>query len=125
MADNSGFYEDVAFRRTRRTKIAVLLGFIGIAAAGAGWHFLRPQGVGNPDEPSMVMIVKQELGGLSNVLTEWGFSAPSGTYQAWLDKFAQEFPESDAAGLDALVQLADTFGYGFIVFENPQSIDFS
>lgn len=114
-----------ALRRSGRGKF-VLVALLLIAALGAaGWWFLvRKQGTGNPEDPAKVIVVGGSRG-LSIVLTEGGFDAAEGSFEAWVSKAHDEVPELEVDGIEAIMELADRFGYGYVVFERPQEVDFS
>ena len=114
-----------ALRRSGRGKVITLLLLLVAALGAAGWFFfLRKQGTGNPEDPAKVLIVARTRG-YSIVLTDAGFEAAEGTLEAWELKAKEEVPNLETTGVEAIMTLADRFGYGFVVFENPQEIDFS
>lgn len=112
-------------RRAGRAKV-LTLGLLITAALGAAiWTFTRPEGIGNAEDPTKVLVVTDgSSSGYSFVLGELGFDAAEGTLQAWEDKAKQEVEELDAAGVEAVLTLADKFGYAYVVFESPQQVSF-
>lgn len=116
-----------ALRRSGRGKvIAGILLFVG-ATGAAAWSFTRDTGAGNPEDPARVMIVSDARArGYEIALRDAGFDALEGTQETWVRKARDEFHE-DPPGSDvqAVLALADRYGYGFVAFERPQSLDFS
>ncbi|MCX4243287.1 TolB family protein [Paraliomyxa miuraensis] len=114
-----------ALRRSGRGKVVVLLVLLVAALGAAGWFFfLRKQGTGNPEDPAKVLVVARTRG-YSIVLTDAGFEAAEGTFEAWELKAKEEVPNLEVAGIEAIMTLADRFGYGYVVFEKPRDVDFS
>ncbi len=104
-----------------------MLGALVTAAVGAAlYSFTRPTGVGNPDHPARVLLVTRgQTAGQSIVLRDAGFDAVEGTSAAWERKAAEDVPELGPTGTGAVVALADRLGYGYVVFEGPETVDFS
>ncbi len=114
-----------ALRRSGRGKVWTLSVLLVVALAAAAWHFfLRKKGVGNPEDPAKVLVVSSTRG-FSIVLDDVGFEAAEGTFDAWEQKAHEEVPELESNGIEAIMALADRFGYGYVVFEKPQDIDFA
>lgn len=114
-----------ALRRSGRGKVVALLLLLVAALGAAGWFFLlRKQGTGNPEDPAKVLVVARSRG-LSLVLHDVGFDAAEGTFEAWELKAKDEVPNLKVTGIHAIMTLADRFGYGYVVFERPQEVDFS
>ena len=115
-----------ALRRSGRGKVLALGALVLAALAAAVWSFTRPEGLGNPEDPTKVLVVTDgSRSGYSLTLGELGFDAAEGTLTAWEKKAHEEIDELDASGIDAVLQLADTFGYAYVAFESPQNLDFS
>lgn len=114
-----------ALRRSGRGKFIVVALLLALTLGAAGWwFFLRKQGVGNPEDPAKVIVVARSRG-LSILLTDGGFDAAEGTFEAWVNKAQDEVPDLEVDGIEAIMTLADRFGYGYVVFERPQDVDFS
>ena len=114
-----------ALRRSGRGKVLALLLLLAVALGAAGWFFfVRKQGTGNPEDPAKVLVVARSRG-LSLVLHDVGFDAAEGTFEAWELKAKDEVPNLQVTGIHAIMTLADRFGYGYVVFEQPQDVDFS
>jgi hypothetical protein len=114
-----------ALKRSGRGKV-VALSLILVAALGAaGWFFfLRKQGTGNHEDAAKILVVAHTRG-YSLVLADVGFEAHEGTFEAWEQKAKEEVPELDVTGIESIMTLADRFGYGYVVFEKPQELDFT
>ncbi len=112
-----------ALQRSGRGKTVVLALMLGAALAAAGWYFLmRKQGVGNPEDPAKVIVVGQTRG-FSRVLGDVGFDAAEGTFEAWEQKAKEEVPNLEVTGIEAVMTVADRFGYGYVVFEDPSDVE--
>jgi len=113
-----------ALHRSGRGKL-VVLGLVLVAAlAAAGWSFLKPGGTGNPEELHRVMVVSP-LSGRSIPLADSGFDAVEGSFAAWISKAEDEVPDLEVDGVEAIMVVADRFGYAWVIFENPKDVDFS
>jgi hypothetical protein len=114
-----------ALRRSGRGKVLVVAVLLVAALGAAAWAFLfRNKGTGNAEDPGKVILVTTTRGH-SIGLTELGFDAAEGTFDAWVAKAEDEVPDLEVDGIEAIMELADRFGYGYVVFEKPQDIDFS
>jgi hypothetical protein len=113
-------------RRSGRGKIVVLGVLIAGALGAAAWTFLRRGGTGNPEEAGKVLVVTRGTHvGSSIVLKDVGFETGEGTLPAWVNKAKDEVPELEVEGIEAVMELADRFGWGFVLFESPGEVDFS
>ncbi len=114
-----------ALRRSGRGKVVTLMVVLAIALGAAGWYFFgRKTGTGNPEDPAKVIVVAQTRG-FSIILEDVGFEAAEGTFEAWEQKAKDEVPNLETTGIEAIMTLADRFGYGYVIFERPQDVDFS
>jgi len=114
-----------ALRRSGRGKVVTLMVVLALALGAAGWTFFgRKAGVGNPEDPAKVLVVGRTRG-YSLVLDEVGFESAEGTFEAWEQKAHEEVPDLESTGIEAIMALADRFGYGYVVFEHPGELDFS
>lgn len=116
-----------ALQRSGRGKTVVLVLML-LAALGAAiwWFALRRKGVGNPEDPTKVLVVSRGTTvGYSVVLNDAGFDAAEGTLSAWEHKADEELEDNEETGVAAVMTLADTFGYGYVAFEFPQDVDLS
>ncbi|MCA9655555.1 MAG: PD40 domain-containing protein [Myxococcales bacterium] len=114
-----------ALSRSGRGKVITLVVLLAVALGAAGWYFfLRKHGTGNPEDPAKVIFVGRTRG-FSMVLDDVGFEAAEGTLEAWEQKAKEEVPDLEVTGVEAIMALADRFGYGYVIFEQPQEIDFS
>ncbi|MCR9160448.1 MAG: TolB family protein [Nannocystaceae bacterium] len=117
-----------ALRRSGSGKILALAVVLLGALGAAGWFmFLRPQGIGNAEEAHKVLVVRAgEVAGYSTALDRGGFDAAEGEIDYWVDKARAELEEApEGTDVQVVLTLADRFGYGFVVFEHPQQVDFS
>lgn len=113
-----------ALQRSGRGKF-ILLGVLLVGAlAAAAWFFFRPQGTGNDEDPAKLIIVSERTGYVV-ALTDLGFDAATGSFNAWVNKAQDEVPDLEVDGIEAIMTIADRFGYAHVVFENPSEIDFS
>lgn len=114
-----------ALRRSGRGKIVAVVVVLLLALGAAAWaFFLRHKGTGNAEDPGKVILVTTTRGH-SIGLNEVGFDAAEGSFEAWVAKASDEVPDLDVDGIEAIMELADRFGYGYVVFEKPQDVDFS
>ncbi|MEX1366679.1 MAG: hypothetical protein AB1Z98_26370, partial [Nannocystaceae bacterium] len=114
-----------ALSRSGRGKVITLVVLLAVALGAAGWYFLvRKQGTGNPEDPAKVIFVGTSRG-FSMVLDDAGFEAAEGTFEAWEQKAKEEVPDLQTTGIESIMEVADRFGYGYVIFEDPQSVDFS
>ncbi|MBK8720172.1 MAG: hypothetical protein IPN32_36530 [Deltaproteobacteria bacterium] len=113
-------------RRSGRGKFIVLGVLIAGALGAAGYSFLKKGGTGNPEEAGKVLVVTRGTHvGYSVVLERVGFEAAEGSFEAWVNKAKDEVPDLKVDGTEAIMALADRFGWGFVVFEQPGEVDFS
>jgi hypothetical protein len=124
--DGLGSRSDLeALQRSGRGKVVALMLMLALALGAAGWFFfLRKQGTGNKEEAAKILVVARSRG-YSLVLSDVGFEAAEGTFEAWEQKAKEEVPDLETTGIEAIMTLADRFGYGYVVFEKPQDVDFS
>ncbi|MEM9460105.1 MAG: hypothetical protein AAGF11_38370 [Myxococcota bacterium] len=114
-----------ALRRSGRGKVITLLVVLVVAVGAAGWYFFgRTQGQGNAEDPAKIMVVARTPN-YAVALQDMGFEVASGTFEAWEQKATEEVPNLESTGLLAIMTLADRFGYGYVVFDQPQTVDFS
>lgn len=114
-----------ALQRSGRGKVIALLLMLTVALGAAGWFFfLRKQGTGNAEDPAKILVVARSRG-YSLVLADVGFEAHEGTFEAWEQKAKEEVPNLETTGIEAIMTLADRFGYGYVVIEDPKGVDFS
>ncbi len=117
-----------ALRRSGKGKI-LALALLLIAALGAATWFLllKAEGIGAAERADKVLVVRSgEIAGYSAVLVKDGFDAAEGGLQHWVDKARSELPEPpQGSDVQIVLTLADHFGYGYVVFERPQDVDFS
>jgi len=114
-----------ALKRSGRGKVITLMVLLALALAAAGWYFFgKRQGTGNPEDPAKVIVVGTTRG-YSVALDNVGFEAAEGTFDAWELKAKEEIPELEVTGIEAIMAVADRFGYGYVIFEQPGELDFS
>lgn len=114
-----------ALQRSGRGKVVALMLMFTMAVGAAGWFFfLRKHGTGNPEDAAKILVVARTRG-YSLVLADVGFEAHEGTQEAWEQKAKEEVPDLETTGIESIMTLADRFGYGYVVFEHPQELDFS
>lgn len=117
-----------ALRRSGSGKILALALVLLGALGAAGWFmFLRPQGIGNAEEANKVLVVRSGgVAGFSTALDRGGFDAAEGEIDYWVEKARSELEEvPEGTDVQVVLTLADRFGYGFVVFEHPEDVDFS
>lgn len=112
-----------ALKRSGRGKLVVLAIVLIAAVGAAAWSFMRPRGTGNAEELHKIIVVSS-VSGRSIPLADMGFDAAEGSLAAWQSKAEEEVPDLDVTGVPAVMQLADRFGYAWVVFERPQEVDF-
>ncbi len=116
-----------ALRRSGRGKFVAVAVVLLLALGAAAWSFfVRKKGTGNAEDPGKVILVTTTRGhsiGLADV----GFDAAEGSFDAWVAKAQDEVPDldEDLTPIQSIMELADRFGYGYVVFERPQDVDFS
>lgn len=117
-----------ALRRSGSGKILALGVLLLAALSAAAWFlFLRAEGIGAPERADKVLVVRGgDIAGYSAVLGRDGFDAAEGSLKHWVDKAHLELPEPpEGTDVQVVLTLADHFGYGYVVFENPAEVDFS
>ncbi|MEM6290801.1 MAG: hypothetical protein AAGA54_06030 [Myxococcota bacterium] len=117
-----------ALRGSDRGKIVVLCAVLVAALGAAAWFiFFDQEGIGTPERADKVLVVRTPRSrGFSAVLGEDGFDAAEGELQDWVAKAHKELDEvPEGTDVEVVMRLADRFGYGYVVFEEPQSVDFS
>lgn len=128
MADDLGSRSDLeALQRSGRGKVALLALMLLLALAAAGWWFFgKKEGIGSREDPTKVLVVRAgQVSGYASVLESKGFDAAEGDLSYWIEKARSQMLDLEVDGIEAVVQLADQFGYGYIVFEDPASVDFA
>ena len=114
-----------ALQRSGRGKVITLLLLLGLALGAAGWFFfLRKQGTGNPESATKVLYVGSN-NNLGLALRDVGFELELSSFEAWQLKARDDVPDLETDGIGAIMALADRFGYGYVIFEKPQGVDFS
>jgi hypothetical protein len=127
MSHDLGSRSDLeALRRSGRGKLALLGVMLLSALAAAGWWFFgKNEGIGSREDPTKVLVVRTgRLIGYAAVLEGNGFDAAEGDLAYWVEKAKAQVPELEVDGIEAVMQLADQFGYGYVVFEEPREVDF-
>ena len=116
-----------ALRRSGSGKVLVLAVLLVAALAAAAWFlFFKPQGLGAAERPDKVLIVRSEFTGYSAVLARGGFDAAEGGLAHWVEKAGVELDEvPEGTDVQIILTLADTYGYGYVVFEHPAEVDFT
>jgi len=99
----------------------IFLGILGIAAVGAAaWWFTRPAGpVGQPDEPSRILVVGPDAASTAEALREFGFDTEHGEYDALAAEGAGGAAGTE--GIEAILHLADERGFGYVALEDPST----
>ncbi len=117
-----------ALRRSGRGKILALVLVLATALGAAAWFLMfKAEGIGAPERADKVLVVRSgEIAGYSAVLGRDGFDAAEGGLEHWAQKARDELPEPpEGDDVQIVLTLADHFGYGYVVFERPQDVDFS
>ncbi len=117
-----------ALRRSGSGKILALGVLLLAALSAAAWFlFFRAQGIGAPERADKVLVVRAgDIAGYSAVLGRDGFDAAEGSLAHWVDKAHLELPQPpEGTDVQVVLTLADHFGYGYVVFEDPAQVDFS
>ncbi|MEX1366456.1 MAG: hypothetical protein AB1Z98_25255 [Nannocystaceae bacterium] len=113
-----------ALRGSGRTKIALLSGVLLLAAGAAALSFMGGGGTGNPEDPAKVLVISPD-GSHKAYLQDLGFEVDQQTFEHLELKARDEVPDLEATGLPAILELADRFGYGYVVVEGPDDALFS
>jgi len=113
-----------ALEGSNRGRLALLGGVVALGLGGAAWAFWPSGGIGNPEDPAKVMVVTQHSVA-ERFLDALGFDADGQTFDNLEEKAHAEVDGLDVEGVAAIVTLADQFGFGYVVFERPQNLDFS
>jgi hypothetical protein len=128
MASASSSRSDIEVLQSSNRSKLVVLGAL-VAAAGGAYFLTRGGPIGAPEEASSIMIVTQGSFHYRHSMEELGFKVLEQRQAAFVDKAKEVMPElAEDEALDdvaAILQLADYGGYGYVAFENPQSVDFS
>jgi hypothetical protein len=112
-------------RSSHRGKF-ISLGLVLVIGGGVWWWTKRgDQAIGNREEAERVLVVTQTHYRYKPYLEQWGFVALEGKTQTIEDKALEKMPELQERGAAAILKLADWGGYGYVVFERPQDVDFS
>lgn len=114
-----------ALRSMHRGKIAALSAVAIVAAAAAAYQLTRPAGRGNSEDPAKVLVVTRDRPtGTAAMLRDAGFVAEEFGRAALLRKAEDELDPLPPSEGDALLQLADLYGYGHVVFVDPEASAF-
>lgn len=111
-------------RSSHRGKF-ISLGLVLVIGGGVWWWTHRDKPIGNREEADRVLVVTQTHWRYKPYLEQWGFVAQEGRAQTMEDEAKEKMPELTATGAAAILKLADWAGYGYVVFERPQDVDFS
>jgi hypothetical protein len=113
-----------ALTGSKRAPIILLAATIGLGLAGAAWAFWPSGGIGNPEDPAKILVVTEHAS-REPFLEKMGFDADAQTLDNLEAKAHAEVEGLEVEGLAAIVTLADQFGFGYVVFEQPEKLDFS
>lgn len=111
-------------RSSHRGKF-ISLGLVLVIGAGVWWWTKRDKPIGNREEADRVLVVTQTHWRYKPYLEQWGFVAQEGKAQTMVDEALEKMPDLEDRGAAAILKLADWAGYGYVVFERPQDVDFS
>ncbi|MBL9106626.1 MAG: hypothetical protein JNL82_37240 [Myxococcales bacterium] len=103
----------------------ISLGLVLVVGAGVWWWSHRDKPIGQREQADRVLVVTQTAWRYKPYLESWGFTAQEGRAQTMEDEAREKMPDLTVSGPAAILKLADWAGYGYVVFENPRSIDFS
>ena len=103
----------------------ISLGLVLVIGAGVWWWTKRDKPIGNREDAARVLVVTQSHSRYKPYLEQWGFSAQEGRSQTIEDEALEKMPDLQVKGAAAILKLADWAGYGYVVFERPQDVDFS
>jgi hypothetical protein len=110
-----------------RSRLGLLIVLIISALAAAIWSSTREQGQGEPEDRRRLMVVTQDDSNVNYyaVLERGGFEIEVGRFAEFEAEARTQLPDSEASGAALLLELADVRGFGFVVFEQPASLDLS
>lgn len=111
-------------RSSHRGKF-ISLGLVLVIGAGVWWWTKRDKPIGNREEADRVLVVTQSQSRYKPYLEKWGFVAQEGKALTMEDEALKKMPDLQVKGAAAILKLADWAGYGYVVFERPQDVDFS
>lgn len=103
----------------------ISLGLVLVIGAGVWWWTKRDKPIGNHEEADRVLVVTQTHWRYKPYLEQWGFVAQEGKAQTMEEEALEKMPDLQVKGAAAILKLADWAGYGYVVFEKPQEVDFS
>ncbi|GEM_PF-5817889 len=109
-----------ALSRSFRARAGLLGLLIVGTSAAAIWAATRDEGRGAPEQRVQLMIVTNsgEAGGLP-ALARGGFVVEAGSLEQWTELAREQVSDSEAEGIELVLELADERGFGFVVIEDP------
>jgi hypothetical protein len=113
-----------ALQGSHRGKTGLLVGVLLVALAAAAWSLWPSGGIGNADDPAKILVVTED-GNLEPYLQRLGFDADAQTFDSLEAKAHAEVDDLDVEGAAAIVAFADQFGFGYVVFEHPQRVEWA
>lgn len=113
-----------ALQGSGRGKIALLAGVLAVAAGAAALSFMGGGGTGNPEDPAKVLVVSPDVYH-KGYLQKLGFEVDQQTFDHLELKARDEVPDLETKGVPSILELADRFGYGYVIIEDPSQYDFS
>jgi len=113
-----------ALQGSGRSKVILLAGMLVVALGIAAWFFVRSGGVGNSESPGRVLVVSNSPF-YKAYLLDLGFEVDLQTFDHLKEKARTEVDDLDGTGVEAIMIMADHFGYGYVVFDSPEKYDFS
>ncbi len=114
-----------ALRASNRGKFVAIAAVLAATGGALAWWYGRTGPIGNSEQAERVIVIPARHWRYKPYLEKWGFVAQENRVDTLVDELKEKIPDATETGVAAVLKLADWAGYGFVVFEDPASVDFA